>query len=133
MSKTYRLFISHSWSYNENYQRVVELITEQGLSFYDHSVLKDDPIHTDGTDEQLHDAIEAKMKGTSCILILAGVYASYSNWIQKEIAIAQSYGKKIIAIEPWDSKKTSKVVKDSADIIVKWQGKSIADAIKELG
>lgn len=132
MSKTYRLFISHSWSYDENYKRVVELIEEQGLSFYDHSVPKDDPIHTNGTDQELHDAIEAKMKGTSCILILAGVYASYSKWIKKEIAIAESYGKTIIAIEPWDSEKTSKVVKDAADKIVKWQGKSIADAIKEL-
>ncbi len=132
MSKTYRLFISHSWSYDENYKRVVELIKEQGLSFYDHSVPKDDPIHTNGTDQELHDAIEAKMKGTSCILILAGVYASYSKWIKKEIAIAESYGKTIIAIEPWDSERTSKVVKDAADKIVKWQGKSIADAIKEL-
>ena len=132
MSKTYRLFISHSWSYDENYKRVVELIEEQGLSFYDHSVPKDDPIHTNGTDQELHDAIEAKMKGTSCILILAGVYASYSKWIKKEIAIAESYGKTIIAIEPWDSERTSKVVKDAADKVVKWQGKSIADAIKEL-
>lgn len=132
MSKTYRLFISHSWSYGEKYKRVVELIEEQGLSFYDHSVPKDDPIHTNGTDQELHDAIEAKMKGTSCILILAGVYASYSKWIKKEIAIAESYGKTIIAIEPWDSERTSKVVKDAADKIVKWQGKSIADAIKEL-
>lgn len=132
MSKTYRLFISHSWSYDENYKRVVELIEEQGLSFYDHSVPKDDPIHTNGTDKELHDAIEAKMKGTSCILILAGVYASYSKWIKKEITIAESYGKTIIAIEPWDSEKTSKVVKDASHKIVKWQGKSIADAIKEL-
>jgi len=132
MSKTYRLFISHSWSYDKNYKRVVELLEEQGLNFYDHSVPKDDPIHTNGTDKQLHDAIEAKMKGTSCILILAGVYASYSKWIKKEIDIAESYGKKIIAIELWDSGRTSKVVKDSADRIVKWQGKSIADAIKEL-
>ena len=133
MNKTYRLFISHSWSYDKNYQRIVELIQEQGISFYDHSVPKGDPIHTDGTDTQLHDAIEAKMKGASCILILAGVYASYSKWIQKEITIAESYGKPIIAIEYWGSEKTSKVVKDAADKVVKWQGKSIADAIKELG
>lgn len=133
MTKTYRLFISHSWSYDKNYQRVVELIQEQGISFYDHSVPKNDPIHTNGTDKQLHDAIEVKMKGTSCILILAGVYSSYSKWIKKEIAIAESYGKSIIAIEPWDSYRTSTVVKNAADKIVKWQGKSIADAIKELG
>jgi hypothetical protein len=73
------------------------------------------------------------MKGTSCILILAGVYASYSKWIQKEISIAEEYGKSIIAIEPWDSDRTSIIVKDAADKIVKWQGKSIADAIKKFG
>jgi hypothetical protein len=133
MNKTYRLFISHSWAYGENYDKVVEMLKEQGLSFYDHSVPKGDPIHTNGTDRQLKEAIEAKMKGTSCILILAGVYSTYSKWINKEIEIAKSYNKKIIAIEPWASEKTSKVVKDNADRVVKWQGASIVKAIVELG
>lgn len=132
MSNTYRLFISHSWNYGDNYDGVIKLIEGQGLSFYDHSVPKGDPIHTNGTDKELHDAIEAKMKGASCILILAGVYSTYSKWIQKEIAIAESYEKPIIAIEPWDSDRTSTVVKNAADKIVKWQGKSITDAIEEL-
>lgn len=133
MSKTYRLFISHSWNYDDSYQSVIKMITDQGIEFYDHSVPKNDPVHTNGTDKQLKEAIDAKMKGTSCIIILAGVYASHSKWIKKEIEIAQSYGKSIIAIEPWDSDRTSIIVKDSADRIVKWQGKSIADAIKDLG
>ncbi len=133
MSKKYRLFISHSWSYHENYQRVIELIQSQGLDFYDHSVPKNDPIHTSGTDEELYEAIEDKIIGTSCILVLAGVYSTYSKWIQKEIEIAQKYGKAIIAIEPWASEKTSTVVKEAANKIVKWQGKSIVNAIKELG
>jgi len=132
MSKTYRLFISHSWAYGDAYDKITEFLEQENISYYDHSVPIDDPIHTDGSDEELEEAIDAKIKGTSCILILAGVYASYSKWIKKEIDIAESYGKKIIAIELWDSGRTSKVVKDSADRIVKWQGKSIADAIKEL-
>ncbi|KJG18386.1 TIR domain-containing protein [Photobacterium angustum] len=133
MSKTHRLFISHSWSYGKNYDTVVDLIKKQNLDFYDHSVPKGNPIHTNGTDKQLYDAIEAKMKGASCILILAGVYSSYSKWIKKEIEIAQKYGKPIIAIEYWGAEKTSTVVKSAANKIVKWQGKSIVDAIKELG
>jgi hypothetical protein len=63
---------------------------------------------------------------------MAGMYSTYSKWINEEIDIAIAYGKPIIAIEPWAAKKASKVVKDNADIIVKWQAKSIADAIKEL-
>ncbi len=133
MAKTYRLFISHSWAYGDAYDTMIKFFEDQNLDYYDHSVPKDDPIHTNGTNKQLEEAIDAKIKGTSCIVILAGVYASYSKWIQKEIDIAISYGKPIIAVEPWDSDKTSKIVKDNADKIVKWQSKSVVDAIKELG
>ncbi|ACH65186.1 nuclease [Aliivibrio fischeri MJ11] len=128
----YRLFISHSWAYSDAYEKVTKLIDEQGLSYYNHSVPMNDPIHSCGTDSQLRAAIDAKVKNTSCVLILAGVYSSYSKWIKIEIEIAQQYGKPIIAIEPWASEKTSKIVKDAAHKVVKWQGKSIVDAIKEL-
>lgn len=131
--KAYRLFISHSWAYGDAYEKILKFLEEQKLAYYDHSVPIHDPIHTNGSDKQLREAIEAKIKGTSCVIILAGVYASYSNWINKEIEIAKSYGKPIIAVEPWASEKTSKIVKDNADKIVKWQGKSIVDAIKEFG
>jgi len=133
MSKTYRLFVSHSWAYGDKYDKVIEMIESQGIEFYDHSVPINDPIHTNGTDKQLREAIDARMKGTSCILIMAGVYSTYSKWINKEIEIAKAYGKPIIAIEPWGSEKTSQVVKDNADEIVKWQAVSIVKAIKYWG
>ena len=38
--------------------------------------------------------------------------------------------KKIIAIEPWGSEKTSVVVKHAADKIVKWNTDSIVKAIR---
>ncbi len=133
MEKNYRLFISHSWSYSDAYDKVISMINSQNIQYYNHSVPINDPIHTNGSEYQLRDAIDAKIKGSSCVIILAGVYSTYSKWIQKEIEIAQKYEKAIIAIEPWASEKTSTVVKEAANKIVKWQGKSIVDAIKELG
>ncbi|MPM35050.1 hypothetical protein SDC9_81640 [bioreactor metagenome] len=132
MSKSYRLFISHSWAYGDAYEKIIKFFEDQNLDYYDHSVPINDPIHTNGTDKELREAIDAKIKGTSCVVILAGVYASYSKWIQKEIEIAVSYGKPILAVEPWDSEKTSKIVKDNATKIVKWQSKSVVDGIKEI-
>jgi hypothetical protein len=132
MSKTYRLFISHSWKYGDAYDKMVQFLDDQGISYYDHSVPKDDPVHTNGTDKQLREAIDAKIKGCSGVIILAGVYASYSKWINEEIKISGDYDKSIIAVEPWDSDKTSAVVKNAADKVVKWQSKSLADAVKEL-
>jgi hypothetical protein len=132
MTKTYRLFISHSWAYGDAYDKMIQFFEDHGLDYYNHSVPQHDPIHTNGSEKQLRDAIEAKIKGTSCIIILAGVYSSYSKWIQKEIEIANLYSKPIIAVEPWGAERTSTIVKTNAHKIVKWQGKSIVDAIKEL-
>ena len=133
MSKQHHLFISHSWAYGENYDRLIKKLKERPyFKFSDYSVPKDDPIHTSGTDKELEEAIKNKMKPCGVIIILAGVYATYSKWINKEIKIAQDYGKSILAIEPWASEKTSKVVKDAADRIVKWNTESIISAIREL-
>jgi len=127
----YRIFISHSWSYSEQYDKIEEFLKQENIHYYNHSVPKDDPIHTNGTDAQLEAAIEAKVKGCSCVIILAGVYATYSKWINKEIKMAQKYNKPIIAVEYWGAERTSTVVKAAADVIVKWQAKSVADAVRE--
>lgn len=127
-----RLFISHSWAYGDAYDKLVKFLEEQRLYYYDHSVPRDDPIHTNGTDKQLYTAIDAKISGTSCVLIMAGVYASHSKWINKEIEISKKYNKPIIAIEPWGSERTSIVVKDAANRVVGWNGASIVKAIKDL-
>lgn len=126
----YRIFISHSWNYSEQYDKIEEFLRQEGVHFCNHSVPKDSPIHTNGTDKQLEEAIEAKIKGCSCVIILAGVYSTYSKWINKEIKISQEYSKPIIAVEPWGSERTSSVVKNAATVVVKWQAKSVADAVR---
>lgn len=133
MGKQYRLFISHSWTYTDAYEKLIKILDSQNLSYYNHSVPKSDPIHTNGTDKDLYEAIKNKISGTNCVLILAGVYSTYSKWINEEIEISKDFVKPIIAIEPWGSEKTSTIVKNNADVIVKWQGASIVKAIKELG
>lgn len=77
-------------------------------------------------------AISNQIAPASCILILAGVYSTYSKWISIEIGIAKDMGKKIIAVEPWGSERTSAVVKNNADIVVKWNGDSVVNAIREV-
>jgi hypothetical protein len=136
MSKQHHLFISHSWAYGENYDNLIKKLRERSyFSFSDYSVPKNDPIHTNGTAKELKEAIERKMKPCGVIIILAGVYATYSKWINKEIEIAKKYNKPILAIEPWGAEKTSSVVKEAAEEngkIVKWNTESIISAIREL-
>ena len=134
--RTHNLFISHSWSYPNQYDNLVRLLRARSyFTFKDYSVPRTDPIHNAGTDAKLREAIRNKMAPCGVVLILAGVYASYSKWIDKEIALAENgFGqrKPIIAIEPWGSERTSARVKEAADRIVKWNTESVVGAVKEL-
>lgn len=133
MSKNHHLFISHSWAYSDAYDKLTLMLRDKPyFSYSDYSVPKSDPIHTRGTDAELYAAIERKIIPCNVVIILAGVYSTYSKWINKEIRIAKGNRKKILAIQPWGAEKTSKVVKDSADMIVKWNTDSIVAAIREL-
>lgn len=135
MAKTFNLFISHSWAYTDAYDKLISLLDNHpSFTYKNFSVPKDNPIHTSGTDRELYQAIQNKISLSHAVVILAGVYSSYSKWIQKEIIIANeefTNPKPIIAIEPWGSERTSKIVKDSASAIVKWNSQSIVKAIRE--
>lgn len=125
------LFISHSWTYSDAYEKLVNILDGvSGFSYRNYSVPKDDPIHNAPYTYQLKAAIRNQMQHASCVLVLAGVYSSYSKWIQIELELAAEMGKKIIAIEPWGSERTSTIVKNYADEIVKWQGGSVVKAIR---
>lgn len=128
---TYNLFISHSWAYSDAYEKLVNLLdADPYFTYRNYSVPKNDPIHNATYDYQLKAAIRNQMQHASCVLLLAGVYSTYSKWINIEIQLAQEMGKKIIAIEPWGAEKTSIKVKSSANAIVKWQTSSIIKAIR---
>ena len=129
----YNLFISHSWAYGEAYDNLVKLLNAKlYFDYKNYSVPKNNPIHNAGSDWELKEAIKRQMQPASCIIILAGVYATYSKWINIEIELAKSMNKKIIAVQPWAAERTSMVVKNSADRIVKWSTDSIVGAIREL-
>ena len=100
------------------------------FNYKNYSVPKNDPIHNATYAHQLKDAIRKQMQPASCILIMAGVYSTYSKWINIEIELAQEMGKRIIAIEPWGSERTSTTVKNAANVVVGWNTDSIVNAIR---
>lgn len=134
--RTYHLFISHSWSHSDAYEKLVKLLRQKSyFQFSDYSVPRNDPIHDVGTDAELRAAIKEKMASCSVVLILAGVYATYSKSINMEIDLAEEgfvAAKPIIAIEPWGAERTSATVKQAANRIVKWNSDSIVSTIREL-
>ena len=134
---TYNLFISHSWRYGDAYDRLVDLLRNRPyFAFRNYSVPQNDPIHNARNDAQLRKAIRDQMIPCHVIIIMAGVYSTYSKWINIEIDLAQKgfqNPKPIIAVRPWGSERISTVVSSAANQIVGWNTESVVKAIRDLG
>ena len=129
--KTYRLFISHSWTYGDAYEKLSSFLDEADYFYWqDYSVPKDDPIHDAPNARLLEEAIRRQIMPTNSVLILAGVYSTYSKWINIELRLASEMNKPILAIQPWGAERTSSIVKQYATELVGWNTASIVGAIR---
>ncbi len=130
---TYNLFLSHSWKHNTQYNNLENLLRARPFfNFRNYSVPEHNPILGARTDAQLETAIEEKIRACSVVVILAGVYATYSKWINKEIQIAKRLGKPILAIKPFGNTQMSTTVTQAADSIVNWNTESVVAEIRRL-
>ena len=133
----YNLFISHSWSYGDAYDKLVEMLNEAPrFEYKNYSVPKDDPVHDADNAAELLAAIKKQMQYASIVLVMAGKYSTYSKWINEEIAISArgfENPKPLIGITAFGAQQISSTVQKAADEVVKWQSKSIVDAIRKWG
>lgn len=134
------VFISHSWSYSNHYDRLAEWIFDetwtvngQRIQFTNTSVPRDNPIHFAPNDAALQQAIYQRIANSHVVVIPTGMYANYSKWIRKEIDGAKVYRKPILAVDPWAQKRASSVVADAADDAVGWNKQPIINAVWRLG
>lgn len=134
MTKTYNIFISHSWGYSDAYDKLMNLLRNHPyFSIKDYSVPRDNPIHDAPNSQALYNAIKKQIAPCYVVLIMAGVYASYSTWIKKEIRIAKyefTTPKPVIGVKPWAQTNVSTFVSKNADEIVGWNSASIVNAIR---
>ena len=65
------------------------------------------------------------------VLIMAGKYSTFSKWIKKEVLISKyDFNKPLLGICAWGAEQISSLVRYNADELVKWNSKSIVEAIK---
>ena len=128
--KNYRLFISHSWDYNDEYNRFVNLIKDESyFQWQNYSIPDHNPLGTK-TDRELKEALTRKIRPVNLVIILAGMYINHSKWIQIEMNIARSLSKPMIGIMPWGSQRIPQEVQNIAKEMVGWNTNSIISAIR---
>ena len=126
----YRIFISHSWDYNDEYYRLEKMLLEYpNFECRNYSVPKHDPVDTaEGLKKKLLD----QMNPSQVIIVLAGMYAVRSDWIQFEINEAVRLKKPIIGVKPWNQQKVPLSVQDAATVMHGWNTGPIVQSIRDL-
>lgn len=125
---TYRIFISHAWDYRDEYDRLCNLLN--GVSYFswtDYSVPSHDPL-TGALTQQFYDRIRL----TNIVLVLSGMYANYSSWMQRELRIAKNMKKPVLAVIPQGAQRVPNDIQNLADELVGWNTDSIVSAIRRL-
>jgi hypothetical protein len=128
--KTRRLFISHAWTYSTHYNTLVKWFNEEpNFSWINYSVPSDDGC-TEKTKSGLKTCLTNQMRPAQGIIILAGMYAAHSDWIDYEIDEAVRMGKTIIGVRPWGQERMPVKVQEASNTIANWNSASIISAVR---
>jgi len=131
--KNRMIFISHAWQYNQHYWTVVNWLNDEAnFSWRNCSVPSHDAL-PDKTSKGLSEGITRQINPAQVVIILGGMYAANSGWIDYEISEAQRMGKSIIGVRPWDQQRVPVNVQTALTIpMVGWNRASIIQAVRKL-
>jgi hypothetical protein len=122
--KTYALFISHAWTINAEYDRLVALLEgAPALRWHNLSSPRLEPA------KGMRAAFEQQIRPADAVLVLAGMFVNYRRWVLDSIEIAQAEGKPILAVVPAGPESMPRVIADAAVAIVDWDTDAIVRAI----
>ncbi len=127
---TYKIFISHAWRYDDDYNGIVGLLNNaNNFSWANYSVPHHDPVYARNR-EKLEELLVNQMKFAEAFVVPAGMYLHYSDWIQFELNYGSSKDKPIIGVYPWGSERAPQALQDVAAEMVGWSSNSITSAIR---
>lgn len=129
--KTRMLFISHAWKREEHYLKIVEWFDgATNFSWKNCSVPSTDAL-PDKTSAGLSAGMIRQISPAQGVIILAGMYAAHSAWIDYEINQAVRMGKTIIGVRPWGQERVPLNVQNAANVMVGWNSASVIQAVRD--
>lgn len=129
--KTRMIFVSHAWSYDEHYWKVVEWFNgAANFSWKNCSVPNHDAL-PDKTSAGLSAGMTRQISPAQVVVILAGMYAAHSAWIDYEIQEAVRMGKPIVGVVPWGQERVPLNVQNAAKVMVGWNSASVIQAVRD--
>lgn len=130
MAKTYSVFISHSWDHVDDLKNLRNLLEKRGYFHVEfEEASPEEPINSENS-AYIRCRLKEKISNSDIVLGIAGMYASYSDWMKWELDTAIAEEVPIVGVIPRGQERISKVVTDRSVEDVHWNTESIVDAIR---
>lgn len=129
--KNRMLFVSHAWRHDAHYSKVVEWFDNEPNFEWKNSSVPSDNALPDKTSKGLSAGMTRQISPTQGVIILAGMYAAHSEWINYEINEAVRMNKIIIGVKPWGQERIPVNVQTAATVMVGWNSNSIIQAVRD--
>ncbi len=130
MAKNYKIFISHSWNYPDDITRLHRLLEERGYFNVEfQEATQNEPINSTNA-PYIQSVLKNRILSSDIVLGIAGVYASYSEWIAWELETANANSIPIVGVIPWGQERISRTVTQYSKADVRWNTESIVEAIR---
>jgi hypothetical protein len=129
------IFVSHAWRYSTHYETVVDWFNKAPYFIWSNCSVPSDAALPDKTTKGLKAALTRQINPSQVVVILAGMYAAHSDWIDYEIDEAIRMGKAIVGVRPWGQERTPIKVQNAADAygqMVGWNSASVIQAVHDL-
>jgi hypothetical protein len=129
--KNRTLFISHAWSYSEHYGKVVQWFNEASSFSWSNCSIPSHNALPDKSAKGLSEGMTRQIRPAQAVIVLAGMYAAHSAWIDYEIAEAKRMEKTIIGVRPWSQERVPQGVTNAAHVMVGWNSASVVQAVRD--
>ena len=125
------IFISHAWDYNKDYWTIVNWFKNaKNFKWSNCSVPSHDRL-PDKTTIGLKRSITGQINPAQVVVIIAGMYAAHSDWIDYEIDEAVRLNKTIIGIRPRSQQRVPTKITGNVTKMVNWNSSSLISAIRQ--
>lgn len=134
--KTYDIFISHAWAYNEDYYNIIKRLESQpNFYFRNYSVPTHDPLVDPNTfvgQQKLISMIDAQIRPVNVVIFIGKMYFYHRNWVMKELDLAMKYNKPCLLIRPLDQQRIPDELRNNCRREVGWYADDIVSAIRDI-
>jgi hypothetical protein len=128
--KTYQLFITRVAETGEEYERFIGRLEDaHDFNYENHS---DNVLSGKSNKEELKNALKDTISDVEMVIILAGLYPTYSNMIWAVIELSHELKKPVLLIRPYGMEDVPAELENASKGVIGWSASCIAGAIKGI-